>query len=42
MINVKNGQIDLVSLEVEDIIDIRVLQNFLDNFAIGMNCSSFS
>ncbi len=42
MINVKNGQIDLVSLEVEDIIDIRVLQNFLDNFALGMNCAAVS
>lgn len=42
MINVKNGQIDLLSLEVEDIIDINVLQRFLDNFAMGMNCAAVS
>lgn len=42
MINVKNGQIDLASLEVEDIIDINVLQKFLDNFAMGMNCAAVS
>ena len=40
MVSVENGVIDLKLLEVEDIIDIKVLQSFLDNFAIGMNCAA--
>ncbi len=40
MVIQKNGKIDLQSLEVEDIIDIAVLQKFLDNFALGMNCAA--
>lgn len=42
MINIIDGQIDLRSLEIEDIIDVDVLQKFLDNFAIGMNCAAVS
>lgn len=42
MVNVENGVIDLKSLEVVDIIDVSVLQSFLDNFAIGMNCAAVS
>lgn len=42
MINIIDGQIDLRSLEIEDIIDVDVLQRFLDNFAIGMNCAAVS
>jgi len=40
MVIQKNGKIDLQSLEVEDIIDISILQKFLDNFALGMNCAA--
>lgn len=40
---VTNGvQIDMSKLELEDIIDVDVLQNFLDNFAIGFNCAAVS
>ncbi len=42
MVSVENGVIDLKLLEVEDIIDIKILQSFLDNFAIGMNCAAVS
>ena len=42
MVNVDQGVIDLKLLEVEDIIDVTVLQDFLDNFAIGMNCAAVS
>lgn len=42
MVSVSGGVIDLKSLEVEDIIDVKTLQNFLDNFAIGMNCAAVS
>ena len=42
MINVVDNKIDLKSLEVRDIIDVAVLQKFLDNFAIGMNCAAVS
>ncbi|MBN7774350.1 PocR ligand-binding domain-containing protein [Clostridium aminobutyricum] len=42
MINIMDGHIDLKSLEIEDIIDVDVLQKFLDNFAIGMNCAAVS
>lgn len=40
MVEVQNGMIGLEKLEVIDIIDIKVLQDFLDNFAIGMNCAA--
>ncbi|WP_162300604.1 PocR ligand-binding domain-containing protein [Anaerosacchariphilus polymeriproducens] len=42
MITLKNGEIDLTQLNVEDIIDVNVLQSFLDNFALGMNCAAVS
>ena len=42
MVSVENGVIDLKLLEVEDIINIKVLQTFLDNFATGMNCAAVS
>ena len=40
MVSVENGVIDLKLLEVEDIIDIKVLQSFFYYFAIGMNCAA--
>ncbi|MDD3394152.1 MAG: PocR ligand-binding domain-containing protein [Anaerotignum sp.] len=40
MIEVNNGLINLDKLEVTDIIDTNILQNFLDNFALGMNCAA--
>lgn len=42
MVSIKDGDIDLDVLEVEDIIDVDVLQKFLDNFALGMNCAAVS
>lgn len=36
----ENNELDLSVLEVSDIIDIKLLQDFQDNFAIGMNCAS--
>lgn len=42
MVSVENGMIDLQNLEIEDIIDVKILQSFLDNFAIGMNCAAVS
>jgi ligand-binding sensor protein len=36
----KNGDIDLSALEIMDVIDIKMLQTFQDNFAIGMNIAS--
>ncbi|MCI2105676.1 MAG: PocR ligand-binding domain-containing protein [Intestinimonas sp.] len=42
MIAINESQIDMSKLELEDIIDINVLQNFLDNFAIGFNCAAVS
>ena len=42
MIEIVDGKMNLKTLEIEDIIDISVLQNFLDNFAIGMNCAAVS
>ena len=35
-----DGKIDMNLLEISDIVDISLLQNFQDNFAIGMNCAS--
>lgn len=42
MVTIVNGQIDYDSLEVADVIDLEVLKDFLDNFAIGMNCAAVS
>jgi len=36
----KNGDLDLNVLEITDVIDIKVLQTFQDNFAVGMNIAS--
>ncbi len=35
-----NGDLDLSVLEIKDVIDIKVLQTFQDNFATGMNIAS--
>ena len=40
MVNISDGSIDLQALEMKDIIDVKALQNFLDNFALGMNCAA--
>ena len=40
MVEYKDGKIWLEKLEIKDIIDIDVLQDFLDNFALGMNCAA--
>lgn len=42
MISINEMKIDLSRLELGDIIDVDVLQNFLDNFAIGFNCAAVS
>lgn len=42
MVEYKDGAICLEKLEIKDIIDIDVLQNFLDNFALGINCAAVS
>lgn len=42
MIAMNGSQIDITKLEMADIIDANVLQNFLDNFAIGFNCAAVS
>ena len=42
MISVIGSQIDMSKLALGDIIDVNVLQNFLDNFAIGFNCAAVS
>lgn len=36
----KNGELDLELLEIKDVIDIKLLQTFQDNFATGMNIAS--
>lgn len=36
----ENHQIDMSVLEIADVLDVSLLQNFQDNFAIGMNCAS--
>lgn len=36
----ENGVVDMQALEISDIIDVSLLQNFQDNFAVGMNCAS--
>ncbi len=35
-----DGSIDMNVLEISDIVDISLLQNFQDNFALGLNCAS--
>ena len=40
MVEYKAGRICLEKLEIKDIIDIHILQDFLDNFALGMNCAA--
>lgn len=40
MVEYKDGRICLEKLEIKDIIDIHILQDFLDNFALGMNCAA--
>lgn len=42
MIELINGKVNLKKLELEDIIDRETLQQFLDDFAIGMNCAAVS
>lgn len=42
MISFVDSKIDISKLELGDVIDINVLQNFLDNFAIGFNCAAVS
>lgn len=36
----KNGDLDITTLEISDVIDINLLQTFQDNFAVGMNIAS--
>ena len=42
MLEFIRGEVNLQKLEVSDITDIKVLQEFLDNFALGMNCAAVS
>lgn len=42
MISVVDSKVDLKKLELGDIIDVNVLQKFLDNFAVGFNCAAVS
>ena len=35
-----NGELDLEALEISDVIDLKLLQTFQDNFATGMNIAS--
>ncbi len=42
MISILGEKIDMSQLELGDIIDVNVLQNFLDNFAVGFNCAAVS
>ena len=36
----ENNELDMNSLEIKDIIDIKLLQQFQDDFALAMNCAS--
>lgn len=36
----ENHEIDMNVLEIADVLDVSLLQNFQDNFAVGMNCAS--
>jgi ligand-binding sensor protein len=40
MVNVKDGMIDLQTLEMKDILNMDDVQRFLDNFAVGINCAA--
>ena len=42
MISIVGTQIDLSKLELGDILDVHMLQDFLDNFAIGFHCAAVS
>lgn len=42
MIQSINGSIDIDSLEIKDVIDIKLLQKFQDNFAESMNIASIT
>lgn len=42
MIVLDGHTVDVAKLELEDVIDKSVLQNFLDNFALGFNCAAVS
>ena len=42
MISIVDSKVDLSKLELGDIIDVNILQKFLDNFAIGFNCAAVS
>lgn len=42
MISIIGSQVDVSKLELGDIIDVNVLQDFLDNFAIGFRCAAVS
>ena len=35
-----NGELDIDALEIKDVLDIKILQIFQDNFAVGMNIAS--
>ena len=35
-----NNELDMNALEIKDIIDIKLLQKFQDDFAFAMNCAS--
>jgi len=37
-----NGDLDLTALEIKDVIDIKLLQTFQDNYAIGLNIASIT
>lgn len=36
----ENNELDMEALEIKDIIDIKLLQKFQDDFALAMNCAS--
>ena len=40
MIDVVNGVIDFNKIEVADVVDLKMLKSFLDNFALSMNCAT--
>jgi ligand-binding sensor protein len=42
MVEVVDGTVNLDSLEVSDMIEIGLLQDFLDHFALGMNCAAIA
>ncbi len=42
MVDYSTGTIDLEALEISDIIDIKILQEFLDNITIVMECAAMA